>query len=247
MSSGADLFVVCKQCGSEVSPYITECPYCGHRLRRRAPEAAARAGRRRAPRARRRRLGALLRRSGAAARAPARAAPARARARWATARPYATIALVALSCGAVGRVARRTRSVRCKLAIAGPLHGDWWRLFSTSSPTCSGVYAFVDAARGRDLRLAARAPPRPGRGARAVPRRGRDRGAGGERRVRATRSSAAATRARWRCSAAWAVPDLQAARAGRLLRGRSARRRRRSPRCCWRCRSRARRRAGWRA
>ena len=26
MSSGADLFVVCKQCGSEVSPYITECP-----------------------------------------------------------------------------------------------------------------------------------------------------------------------------------------------------------------------------
>ena len=38
MSSGADLFVVCKQCGSEVSPYITECPYCGHRLRRRAPD-----------------------------------------------------------------------------------------------------------------------------------------------------------------------------------------------------------------
>ncbi len=38
MSSGADLFVVCKQCGSEVSPYITECPYCGNRLRRRAPK-----------------------------------------------------------------------------------------------------------------------------------------------------------------------------------------------------------------
>ena len=38
MSSGADLFVVCKQCGSEVSPYITECPYCGSRLRRRAPK-----------------------------------------------------------------------------------------------------------------------------------------------------------------------------------------------------------------
>ena len=38
MTSGADLFVVCKQCGSEVSPYITECPYCGHRLRRRAPK-----------------------------------------------------------------------------------------------------------------------------------------------------------------------------------------------------------------
>ena len=38
MTSGADLFVVCKQCGSEVSPYITECPYCGTRLRRRAPK-----------------------------------------------------------------------------------------------------------------------------------------------------------------------------------------------------------------
>ncbi len=38
MSPGPDLFVVCKQCGSEVSPYITECPYCGARLRRRAPK-----------------------------------------------------------------------------------------------------------------------------------------------------------------------------------------------------------------
>src|SRR5580658_10487509 len=38
MSSGADLFVVCKRCGSEVSSYITECPYCGNRLRRRAPK-----------------------------------------------------------------------------------------------------------------------------------------------------------------------------------------------------------------
>jgi membrane associated rhomboid family serine protease len=37
MSGGADLFVVCKKCGSEVSPYITECPYCGKRLRKRAP------------------------------------------------------------------------------------------------------------------------------------------------------------------------------------------------------------------
>jgi len=33
-----DLFVVCKKCGSEVSPYITECPYCGNRLRKRAPK-----------------------------------------------------------------------------------------------------------------------------------------------------------------------------------------------------------------
>lgn len=37
-TGGQDLFVVCKSCGSEVSPYITECPYCGNRLRKRAPK-----------------------------------------------------------------------------------------------------------------------------------------------------------------------------------------------------------------
>jgi membrane associated rhomboid family serine protease len=35
--SQPDLFVVCKNCGSEVSPYVTECPYCGQRVRKRAP------------------------------------------------------------------------------------------------------------------------------------------------------------------------------------------------------------------
>jgi membrane associated rhomboid family serine protease len=39
MSTGnPDLFVICRSCGSEVSPYITECPYCGSRLRKRAPK-----------------------------------------------------------------------------------------------------------------------------------------------------------------------------------------------------------------
>ena len=38
MASSPDLFVVCKNCGAEVSPYITECPYCGTRLRKRAPK-----------------------------------------------------------------------------------------------------------------------------------------------------------------------------------------------------------------
>lgn len=36
--SEPDLFVVCKNCSSEVSPYVTECPYCGKRLRKRAPK-----------------------------------------------------------------------------------------------------------------------------------------------------------------------------------------------------------------
>ena len=38
MGAGPDLFVVCKNCGSQVSPYITECPYCGSRIRKRAPK-----------------------------------------------------------------------------------------------------------------------------------------------------------------------------------------------------------------
>ena len=36
--SHPELFVVCKNCRSEVSPYVTECPYCGQRLRKRAPK-----------------------------------------------------------------------------------------------------------------------------------------------------------------------------------------------------------------
>lgn len=33
-----ELFVICSNCSSEVSPYVTECPYCGQRLRKRAPD-----------------------------------------------------------------------------------------------------------------------------------------------------------------------------------------------------------------
>lgn len=36
--SETELSVICKSCGSEVSPYVTECPYCGARLRKRAPK-----------------------------------------------------------------------------------------------------------------------------------------------------------------------------------------------------------------
>src|SRR5262249_36265308 len=38
MSSGPELSLVCKSCGAEVSPYITECPYCGARVQKRAPK-----------------------------------------------------------------------------------------------------------------------------------------------------------------------------------------------------------------
>lgn len=38
MNPERELFVICNECGSEVSPYVTECPYCGNRLRKRAPD-----------------------------------------------------------------------------------------------------------------------------------------------------------------------------------------------------------------
>jgi membrane associated rhomboid family serine protease len=157
MTSGADLFVVCKQCGSEVSPYITECPYCGHRLRRRAPklprvQAPSRPARGRARLGaalgrRRRGSGVGLERSGYSASYGSGG--------WAGRRPYATIALVAAGC-AMWVATRAHPALFSKLvlhaefvlhppnvAIVGPLHGHWWRLLSTQFMYASGLYAFV--------------------------------------------------------------------------------------------------------
>ena len=143
MPSGADLFVVCKQCGSEVSPYITECPYCGHRLRRRAPKlppAKAQTSKLRG------RARGLLGRRGAAGepareRAWARARVAR-RGRWATDRPYATVALVGASC-ALWVAAHADSTLYLRLAVVGPLQGDWWKLLSNGLVYIDGLYAFV--------------------------------------------------------------------------------------------------------
>jgi membrane associated rhomboid family serine protease len=141
MSPGPDLFVVCKQCGSEVSPYITECPYCGGRLRRRAPKLPRVNSRGRFLR-RLTRLPAFARmpsrtRTSDAGRAPRqRAYPRLDRT------PYATIALVALGCA--GWVAVRGGYVDfTRLAIVGPLHGDWWKLISNPLAYLDGLYAFI--------------------------------------------------------------------------------------------------------
>jgi membrane associated rhomboid family serine protease len=85
MASGPDLFVVCKKCGSEVSPYITECPYCGTRLRKRAPK-LERGGVPKEPKAARRRRPTL-----------GRLKPGEIPGIRADRRPYATIALVVAS------------------------------------------------------------------------------------------------------------------------------------------------------
>ena len=164
MSSGADLFVVCKQCGSEVSPYITECPYCGNRLRRRAPK-LPRAGAGPGPAAKPRRIGvgSLFGRAGGASRGRASAVERRAARersdRWAATRPVATIALVVIACA--GFIAARTEPEvldhmviapevalsGTTLVLRGGLHGDWWRLltypFAYGVGGGAGVYAFV--------------------------------------------------------------------------------------------------------
>ncbi len=145
MTSGADLFVVCKQCGSEVSPYITECPYCGNRLRRRAPK-LPRVNAPTRPAAGRGRLGSLIgasARGGAGSRArPRRSSAPRGLGRWAASRPYATIALVAAG-AAMWIVFHAEPSVYLHMAIIGPINGDWWRLFTSEFASLSGTYTFV--------------------------------------------------------------------------------------------------------
>jgi rhomboid family protein len=133
MSSGADLFVVCKQCGSEVSPYITECPYCGNRLRRRAPklprerEPLKTARRSRIPSSP---LGRLRKGEIAGVRAES----------W----PYATAALVAASCVALVLTSEAYLELN-RLVVVGPLQGDWWKLFTSQFGYESGFYASLYA------------------------------------------------------------------------------------------------------
>jgi membrane associated rhomboid family serine protease len=116
MAQTPDLFVVCKNCGNEVSPYITECPYCGTRLRKRAPKierdgsvAEPRKGRKRsAPRLSRFRPGEIPGIRGDI-----------------TARPYGTIALVVLSL--FGYLLLFPLNV-ADVAVDGPIDGEWWRV-----------------------------------------------------------------------------------------------------------------------
>jgi membrane associated rhomboid family serine protease len=120
MASSPDLFVVCKNCGQEVSPYITECPYCGTRLRKRAPK---------------------IERDGTVSepkpKKPRRAKPARIqRPRREPAdvgaavgtRPWATLALVLLSLFGYLVLSVVDPS---EVAVAGPIDGQWWRVASS--------------------------------------------------------------------------------------------------------------------
>ncbi len=130
-AGGPDLFVICKSCGSEVSPYITECPYCGNRLRKRAPK-LDRDGRVTEKRKRRHSPPPLLtrlRRDEIPGIRP-------------DVRPYATILLVIL--GLVGTLLWRTGlGGSNELEILGKPGSHWWRLFTAAFTYNNTGYAIL--------------------------------------------------------------------------------------------------------
>jgi rhomboid family protein len=128
-AGGPDLFVVCKSCGSEVSPYITECPYCGNRLRKRAPKLD------RNGRVAERRL-----------RPPKpslpRLRPGEIPGIRAETRPYATILLVLA--GIAGALVWRTNAVSIgQLAIVGKPGHEWWKLVTAAFTYNNAGLAFA--------------------------------------------------------------------------------------------------------
>lgn len=118
-----DLYVVCKNCSSEVSPYITECPYCGARLRKRAPK-IERSGQVKRPR------GAKVRRAPRSAALPTFAFDD-------TRRPYATLAILGASLFFILLVVFVDRG---RLGIAAHLYDNPWRAVTSVFVYSNGWY-----------------------------------------------------------------------------------------------------------
>jgi membrane associated rhomboid family serine protease len=128
--SQPDLFVVCRNCGSEVSPYVTECPYCGQRVRKRAPK-LDRSGSEPQPKRKARRRPTLprLRSDEIAGVAP-------------DTRPYATFALM-LACVASALV-WQADPFRDVGYVVVPVVEDVWRFFVAPFLFADQIgYAFV--------------------------------------------------------------------------------------------------------
>lgn len=132
-SGGPDLFVICKSCGSEVSPYITECPYCGNRLRKRAPKLDRSGRASEKPRRQRRTptpsLGPLKRGEIPGIRVDAR--------------PYATIAIVLASLALLVYLRADPLRLIDFLVIAQVDGSNWWHVLTASFAYDSTGYAFV--------------------------------------------------------------------------------------------------------
>jgi membrane associated rhomboid family serine protease len=130
--SETELSVICKNCGSEVSPYVTECPYCGARLRKRAPKLERRgdgleAKPRRGP------TGRLFR-----IKLPSRGAAG-------SRRPYATMAAI-LGSAALLLVGQASGASLVTLGgLTVPLHGEWWRFLTAPFAYVDVGYLFVVA------------------------------------------------------------------------------------------------------
>src|SRR5256885_986783 len=127
------LFVVCKNCGSEVSPYVTECPYCGQRVRKRAPrldrgEPGEEPRRKRRTTRRMPSLG-RIRRDEIPGIAP-------------DTRPYATMALIAVAIGA--NLALATQQVSyLDLGLLLPGKHELWRMFASPFLHANAGYELV--------------------------------------------------------------------------------------------------------
>jgi membrane associated rhomboid family serine protease len=128
--SQPDLFVVCKNCGSEVSPYVTECPYCGQRVRKRAPKIDRSSGEATKRRRRTRKLP-RLRADEIAGIAP-------------ETRPYATFALVLVCVLAILIDAADQGRDIGYLFVKTSTHTEAWRWFATPFLHSDQIgYAFV--------------------------------------------------------------------------------------------------------
>src|SRR4051812_3792001 len=119
MAGSPDLFVVCRNCRAEASPYITECPYCGHRLRKRAPK-PHKCAPPRAPKRRRRPPTPSL----------GRLRPGEIPGVRADGRPVATIAIVLLSIGAT-LAALVSNSALSSLVYIESISDEWWKPLTT--------------------------------------------------------------------------------------------------------------------
>jgi membrane associated rhomboid family serine protease len=126
--SETELSVICKNCGSEVSPYVTECPYCGARLRKRAPKLERRGDAFEALRPKRR------------SRIPRPSIPL-----TGTDRPYATIAVI-LASAALLLVQKASGDALATFGgLIVPLQGDWWRYLTAPFAYVDIGYLFVVA------------------------------------------------------------------------------------------------------
>jgi membrane associated rhomboid family serine protease len=133
--SQPDLFVVCRNCGSEVSPYVTECPYCGQRVRKRAPKLDRSGGEAQPKRKRRRPTLPRLRPEEIAGIAP-------------DTRPYATFTLIFLCLASILVYEARPPTINQDVIDLGylviPVVDDVWRYFAAPFLFTDQVgYAFV--------------------------------------------------------------------------------------------------------